>query len=249
MEDVITIRNWEELETWCDEKNSQGKFVFRGQADSSWPLRTSLSRHFLKSTIRSTEWRSRELKMYRMFRERILSLCPGMYDDWVPLDILSLMQHHGTPTRLLDFTYSPFVASYFALHDARGDSAVWVLDAEYLNTMHASKDVEPYSGPTHIKTYQRAQKKPGAAVLQPPSMHLRLAAQRGCFLVPGTISSNIHEKFIFRKIILSENLVMDSLTKLRGRGIDEEYLFPDLVKVAEETNRFSVTGNANFPSD
>src|SRR5258708_2534382 len=39
------------------------------------------------------------------------------------------MQHHGCPTRLLDCTYSVYVAAYFALERAEGDCAVWGLDA------------------------------------------------------------------------------------------------------------------------
>jgi hypothetical protein len=112
--ETITLHNWTGLKDWTDEHNHQNRYVFRGQGDSAWPLRTSLARHFIASKIKSEEWRKRELKMYRMFRERLLNVCPGMYDNWNPIDILSLMQHHGTPTRLLDFTYSPLVVGHLA---------------------------------------------------------------------------------------------------------------------------------------
>jgi hypothetical protein len=244
--DILTFYRWDELKDWVAQYDDQERYVFRGQGDSAWQLTTSLARHFLAHNVVSDEWRRRELKMYRMFRERLLSICPRMYDNWMPIDILSLMQHHGTPTRLLDFTYSPLVASFFALYDARGDSVVWVMDIDNFKAMQKSEGFDDYSGPTHIEGYHIALKHPGAAILHPSYPHLRLAAQRGCFLVPGHISEEVSSLYIFSKVILSEDLVLDSLTRLRGLGIDREFLFPDLDKIAQETNRFSVTGSAKF---
>jgi hypothetical protein len=247
--EIITFYSWTELSDWAEQYKHQKRYAFRGQGDSAWPLTTSLARHFLANKVVSNEWRKRELKMYRMFRERLLSICPEMYDNWKPIDILSLMQHHGTPTRLLDFTYSPLVASYFALCDARGDSAIWVIDTNHLKEIQKSQGFDKYSGPTHMEDYQIASKHPGAAILRPSSPHLRLAAQHGCFLVPGHISKEVGSEFIHSKVVLSEELVLASIIKLRGLGIDKEFLFPDLDRIAQETNRFSVTGSAEFPSN
>jgi len=246
----ITLYTWEELRNWADQHNHPNRYVFRGQGDSAWRLTTSLARHFLVNEVASNQWRKRELKMYRMFRERLLSICPGMYDEWNPIDILSLMQHHGTPTRLLDFTYSPMVAAYFALRDARGNSAIWVIDTESPSIAETSRGFESYaySGPTHIGGYRIADKHPGTVILSPSYPHVRLAAQHGCFLVPGRISKEVSSDIVYSQVILSEDLVLDSMTRLRGLGIDEEFLFPNLDKIAQETNRFSVTGGADYPN-
>src|SRR5690606_29165357 len=56
------------------------------------------------------------------------------------LEWLALMRHHGSPTRLLDFTKSPYVAAFFAVSKAARDdsAAIWAINAKALKT-HAAE--------------------------------------------------------------------------------------------------------------
>ena len=56
------------------------------------------------------------------------------------LEIAAIAQHHGVPTRLLDFTLNPLVAAYFAAaQDIRSDHlAIWAVDIEFIQTAWAS---------------------------------------------------------------------------------------------------------------
>ena len=68
-------------------------------------------------------WAAQEERILRIFKRKahhFLSAGPLPDDDF---EWLALMQHHGAPTRLLDFTWSPYVAAFFALQRATGDAA------------------------------------------------------------------------------------------------------------------------------
>jgi hypothetical protein len=67
--------------------------------------------------------------MMQRFRQRAMHFgVPGLPEAWDPLGWWELMQHHRAPTRLMDWTTSPFVAIWFALdghEDGEGDMALW----------------------------------------------------------------------------------------------------------------------------
>jgi hypothetical protein len=121
----VIPRTWAELltelyaEDWVEEiKRHRSSFAFRGMADAAWPMQTSLIRL-------GGQYQELEKHILRNFRKYA-------YRDVVEKDSfwhwLTIAQHHGLPTRLLDWTYSPLVALHFATDDLsrmKQDGVVW----------------------------------------------------------------------------------------------------------------------------
>lgn len=126
----ITIASWSQLQeelfrgSWNDAiKRYRSPFVFRGLSDKSYRLETSLMR------VGGPYWQL-ERHLLRNFRKYAQSDARELGSFW---HLLSVAQHHGLPSRLLDWTYSPYVALHFAttsLERFDVDGVIWVVDFE-----------------------------------------------------------------------------------------------------------------------
>jgi FRG domain len=141
---LTQITHWEEFQAFAVKFSSDAWF-FRGQGDSRWRLRPSLER-VTSYPIPKLDTQTKEIngtteimqdafyaeyELSREFKRRAhhyLTDLP-LLDDHI--EWLALMQHFGVPTRLLDWTRSPYVAAYFAVLDVSDDApcSVWAVDA------------------------------------------------------------------------------------------------------------------------
>lgn len=110
--------------------NSIKPFVFRGQSCYEWGLKSSFERACDKTPILG--WKNLEKKIRVEFKRQAhhyIAKLPESEFEW-----LALMQHYGSPTRLLDFTKSVWVALFFAINGVISDSALWAIDISWFES-------------------------------------------------------------------------------------------------------------------
>ena len=102
--------------------------IYRGQRNYSWPVKTRLARD-LERLPSDRDKLALENSAIGFFMDRVTGLLSKVPDEHDLLGWLSLMQHYGAPTRLLDWSASPFVAVYFAYEQASDiDGALYALE-------------------------------------------------------------------------------------------------------------------------
>lgn len=201
----IEFRNWESLIPFLDEASG---WVFRGQEKHpGFPLQTSLER---ASSFLLEDGLSLERRVLREFKRRAkLSGEPNLPCDSDVVEWLALLQHHGAPTRLLDFTHSVYVALFFAVERAQMDAEIWCVRASALSRQLA----EPWSGNKNTALSlllepeaDPSQPNPPSAVFKDEPFYLnrRLALQQGCFLIPFDVSKSFWENLVSPQTGLSD---------------------------------------------
>jgi len=196
---TLTISSWDDFQREYESRFAlQGRrWVFRGQQDTRWDLKPSLERAACDRVgLALTELPEIEAYLLTQFKRnlhRFQERVPASEDH---LEWLALMQHHGAPTRLLDWTYSCYIALFFALELAPLDTtcAVWAIDQVWLflrlrglsatGVRKAFKIDPELRDPRSAYTLLTTKEVTSVAPLVPYHLNERLAVQQGVFLVP-----------------------------------------------------------------
>ncbi|HEX8604195.1 MAG TPA: FRG domain-containing protein [Pseudoduganella sp.] len=243
----ITVATWNEFVALSAELDG---WAFRGQQDAGWPLQTSLARYLQAYVPDRSSWRLREERAIRIFRRKAHNYLdnPAVLDN--ALRCLALMQHHGAPTRLLDFTKSPFVAVFFALERATRDAAIYALNTPRL--WSAAPRGQPGMDRNGIDprlsgNFARLFLPNTNAIIwtgEPTEMDRRLVAQSGTLVVPGMVDQSLDEILqhydgngggnsggnskLLKKIVLPKSMREEAMKALYRMNITNATLFPDL---------------------
>ena len=142
--------------------SSGHRVFFRGQADASWRLKSTLDRlldrlpdryDWVRSPDDHQNKEEFQSSLLKEFRKALLWIpdASGLYEgmdedsDEFSDEFLALAQHYGLPTQLLDWTRSPYIAAFFAFDGVNTDLfprgqevAIWSLDAEALDAFICS---------------------------------------------------------------------------------------------------------------
>lgn len=260
---------WERLDRL---QRSSDTWIYRGQANSSWHLSSGLERVAAQAGVSPAQRVRREPGLIRKFKRVFHQYSarephPEDYLEW-----LSLMQHHGAPTRLVDWTYSGFVALFFALERAEGAAALWALNLTRLNA--ALKDKHPpawalveVSGRMRTaadfrNVFAQVPPQPLVAAVTPYATNLRLTVQQGLFLCPGDIRVSFEENLtaltgrtppaiVLQKIRLPARRAVRQaiLRRLHRMNMSRATLYPGLDGFAASLREWFSFDDKTLPAD
>lgn len=246
---MITLR----LKKWSDiHQFARHGWLYRGQASVVWPLSSSLERQTVRSDVAVDKRADLERRLIREFQRAYHQYASRLPPETSIIEWLSLMQHHGAPTRLVDFTYSVYVAAYFALETADDDCVVWAVNGPWacqqavniLTNAH-KEDPEKAKDPFTEDHEQLAKgwffEAPIVQLVYPINpfrLNERLRIQRGVFLIPGDVSKPFMENIRAMpenddpknvvKIIIPKSERKSGLNNLFYMNIARSSLFPGL---------------------
>jgi DNA-binding phage protein len=239
--------------------------IYRGHGSYDWQLLSSLERALLQ---RAKQWDDRkyqvmqspvvdsetedwakdiEQKQTLFFRRNAVMLeVPGLPEPWDTVGWWEIMQHHNAPTRLMDWTTSPFVALWFALEgheDGSGDMALWIYDcrngtlnhAQAVAKFNATEGYEQLDDRRAVNRYVQLALEDGNPALIPvqPRQFPRAVAQQSVLTVVPSICTSLpsHDWVRHRlatRIRLREEWKPDMTAACRSMGLSRPTLFRDL---------------------
>ncbi|HZW03520.1 MAG TPA: FRG domain-containing protein [Anaerolineaceae bacterium] len=251
------ISNWNELQealyanAWrADIKRFRSPYVYRGLSDAAYRLETSLMR--LGGNYAQME--QHLLRNFRKYAHRDIVERDTLW-HW-----LSLAQHHGLPTRLLDWTVSPLVAAHFATANTdkyNRDGAIWAIDyrkahemlpdrfkaalaeegAEFFTVELLARLVES------LDDLDRIQPEPFQLFFEPPSIDDRIVNQFALFSVmsdpTASLSAWLEDRpGLWCKIVIPAGLKWEIRDRLDQANLTERVLFPGLDGLSRWQKRY-----------
>ena len=255
MEEII-VTNWNDLnerlyqDSWMpDIRRHRSRFAFRGLSTASYPLETTLAR--LGGDPGRLE--GHLLRNFRKYAHQNVIERDSLW-NW-----LALAQHHRLPTRLLDWTYSPYVALHFATAETDKsdlDGVVWCVDFVKVRALlpqilageldREGADVFTVEMLTRVagrlETFDSLSDEPFATFFEPPSLDDRIVNQFALFSVLSNPRASfedwlVHHPELVRKVIIPAALKWEVRDKLDQANISERVLFPGLDGLSEWLKR------------
>jgi hypothetical protein len=259
----VRASSWQELQrllyegSWNDELGRfRSTLAFRGMPDASDDLRSGLVR------LGGVPERL-EVHLLRNFRKYASRASPGRSAAPASDSIwnwLAIAQHHGLPTRLLDWSYSPYVALHFATEDVDRydrDAVVWTVDYRATNRLlpRALRSLLEEEGsdaftaemlgrvaPT-IEEFDRLASDVVVLFFEPPSLDDRIVNQFALFSLLSDARAVLDTWFaahadVRRRIVIPAALKWEVRDKLDQANVNERVLVPGLEGLSRWLRRY-----------
>ncbi len=253
---TIRVSSWNELnerlyeDSWMPHIGRfRSTFAFRGLSDAGYPLQTTLTR--LGGEPAKLE--GHLLRNFRKYAHRDVVERDSLW-NW-----LAVAQHHRLPTRLLDWTYSPYIALHFATANTEKsgiDGAVWCFDyaqgrqllPDELRSALAAEGAAVFTVEMlsrvagRLEAFDQLSPEPFMVFFEPPSLDDRIVNQYALFSVLSSPAASLDDWLeahpgLCRKIVIPARLKWEVRDKLDQANITERVLFPGLDGLSEWLKR------------
>ncbi|HXE80767.1 MAG TPA: FRG domain-containing protein [Vicinamibacterales bacterium] len=254
---TIRVATWTELheqlyaDSWKEPlRRFRSSFAFRGVSSADYSLVTGLSR--LGGATEELE--RHMLRNFRKYARR-----EAVSDDSI-WNWLAVAQHHGLPTRLLDWTYSPYVAMHFAterVEEFDVDGVIWCVDyaatnrylPDRLKQVLAEEGSDVFTAemltraaPT-LRDFDALSRDRFVAFLEPPSLDERIVNQFALFSLVSNVRAPLETWLIehphcYKRIVLPASLKWEVRDKLDQANITERVLYPGLDGLSRWLKRY-----------
>ncbi len=231
----IPFTNWDEFKNLA--KNSRLEWIFRGQSNACWELQTTLERSNIVTDFPEFE--------DQLIEEFIRGAKFYLKEEQIPSSLLewfSLIQHFGAPSRLLDFSKSPYIAAYFAFEQATEEFekvSIWVVDkislfqsAMYYFDGKIEKKTNShyvFADETFECVFDKSKEGGFNCVfpVEPKNVNQRYHLQQSIFLCQG----NQYESLINQFGFIREDLIEKTIMKVTIPTSEKKTAIRDLIKM------------------
>ena len=225
----ITIKSFIDYLSYV-EKNSTKNHIFRGMNSLDYLLIPKIGRepYVARCNVDSIIDDLQDMEE-QIMNDFIKMSVPHMdlrnistWDQW------TIGQHHGLPTRFLDWTENPLIAAYFATENSNGnDVAIYVVDKTQFNS-YTSDDLDIFS----------LSDEDDIVLYSPSYIHPRIISQKGVFTVHKNPTvpldqTKINNDFcVVDRLVIPNFIITDFINDLDWFGINRFFIYPDLEGLA-----------------
>lgn len=204
---TLQINQFDDLFKLIKDKTSTSLWIYRGQSNIEWDLITKFGRY-----KNNKKWDDKVFleSWYRRASNFIKKDVNGWWER------MALAQHYGLPTRLLDWTYTPTIAVFFAVIENPDKDGV-VYAYEY-NKLIISELINPFDVKEII-------------VFKPTSIDSRIFNQNSIFTIQPDPRKKLSESDFpgtIEKWVIKASYKKNCQAELNQLGINYATLFPDL---------------------
>lgn len=253
----IRVRSWAELSERLYENSYQpalgrtrSPYAFRGVSDRNYPLTTTLIRL-------GGDYAAMEHHLLRNFRKYAKHEVVEQDSIW---NWLAVAQHHGLPTRLLDWTFSPTVAMHFAtgrLDRFDRDGVIWTVDftrahrllPASLRDSLAEEGSEVFTvemlerSARSLAELEKLSERSFLLFFEPPSLDERIVNQFALFSMISRSTVGFDEWMrahpeLCRAIVIPAELKWEIRDRLDQANVTERVLFPGLDGLSRWLTRY-----------